>query len=610
MLMRQPAGGLGDPAIPAEACLLCRVPIYASIDAGRGFYLRMDSEVKSAGMKASKVMPALYYHQDENGDLHAMLCTHVDDLLFAHKPSGAKDFSIEIDAEENTRGIKPILIDKTRKGSEKVTEKELTSLRSVVGSLAWVARYCRADLAYKAGKQGRELAHLNQNLKLVCKSGWIDWKDLAVVTYSDASFANEEGYKSQQGRVHYLTTAKNLEDNEHNVHIIGYASSTLKRVCRATLQAERYDLQNGVEPGDRLRCVLFEMTGKLQSMTDWHEQCQRCMKHVWVSNCMRLVEHLNAEVPKQVPDKRLGIELAALRQSLWTGNSQRSSQEYSPHVCYLGLFKVPLKPSTAFSGAVNLPSGALEPFSAEGGFNEAFHAALTVVRSFQQGTLKHLQEFAYHGPSWQSDRESAAEGLGIAAFPRHVVNEAAELKVFANHNAIVDMASREGEVGRRRHLDGRFLWSQQRNNRGFQLRRVGTISNPADWGQKTLEGNRMKFLLNLSGFTNDMEDLGYYELVEEILNKENQEKIQDNQGTRASQNRALLESADGESEQEEASELNYNAEGIEVRAEPETMNRTAFIRMVLHEEGEEEEAKMEDIEIEPEPGNGHAGEDH
>eukprot|EP00435_Cladocopium_sp_Y103_P046809 s352_g13.t1 len=85
---QQPAGGLGDPAIPAEACLLCRVPIYGSIDAGRGFYLRMDSEVKSAGMKASKVMPALYYHQDENGDLDAMLCEQ--GVLLTPRQTGQK----------------------------------------------------------------------------------------------------------------------------------------------------------------------------------------------------------------------------------------------------------------------------------------------------------------------------------------------------------------------------------------------------------------------------------------------------------------------------------------------------------------------------------------
>ena len=379
LLMRQPTGGLGDPDVPAEACLLCRVPIYGSIDAGRGFYLRMDSEVKTAGMKASKVMPALYYHQDENGELDAMLCTHVDDLLFAHKPSGAKviqeilgkfsvgkteegsfrycgrrftqhdDFTIEIDAEENTRGIKPILIDKSRKGTDVVTEKELTSLRSVTGSLAWVARYCRADLAYKVNELQRlcnpkatvsdlrlankavELAHQNQDMKLVYKANWIDWKDLAVVTYSDASFANEPGYKSQQGRIHYLTTASRLTEKDHSIHVIGFASSTLKRVCRATLQAESYALQSAVEHGDRLRCVLCELTGKLATTTDWHEQCQMKMKHVWVSDCMSLVEHLNAEVPKKVQDKRLGIELAALRQSLWTGNGQRTSQEFMPH---------------------------------------------------------------------------------------------------------------------------------------------------------------------------------------------------------------------------------------------------------------------------------------
>ena len=70
----------------------------------------------------------------------------------------------------------------------------------------------------------------------------------------------------------------------------------------------------------------MRLTGKLVSMTDWHEQCQMKMKHVWVSDCMSLVEHLNAEVPKKVfRIRRLGIELAALRQSLWTGNGQKSS---------------------------------------------------------------------------------------------------------------------------------------------------------------------------------------------------------------------------------------------------------------------------------------------
>ena len=72
-----------------EACLLCRVPIY-------GFYLRMDSNAKTAGMKVSKGDACVafgllvYFHQHGNRALDAMLCTHVDEVSFAHKPSAAK----------------------------------------------------------------------------------------------------------------------------------------------------------------------------------------------------------------------------------------------------------------------------------------------------------------------------------------------------------------------------------------------------------------------------------------------------------------------------------------------------------------------------------------
>ena len=86
-------------------------------------------------------------------------------------------------------------------------------------------------------------------------------------------------------------------------------------------------------------------------------------------------------------------------------------------------------------------------------------------------------------------------------------------------------ASRQGGVGRIRHLDGRLLWIQQRQGRDFQLRRVDTASSPADMGTKCLAAKRVK-MLNLLGFTNRMQDLGWYELEEEIVKKQNKEKIQ------------------------------------------------------------------------------------
>ena len=77
-------------------------------------------------------------------------------------------------------------------------------------------------------------------IKITFKTDWIDWNDLAVVAFSDASFANEAELKSQQGSIHYITSRSDVKSGEHKFHRIGFGSSTLKRVCRATLLAEAY----------------------------------------------------------------------------------------------------------------------------------------------------------------------------------------------------------------------------------------------------------------------------------------------------------------------------------------------------------------------------------
>ena len=89
------------------------------------------------------------------------------------------------------------------------------------GSLARGGRYGRPDLRYRVSETQRarsakatvqdlkmankvvELALQGSDLQITFKSDWIDWDDLAIVTFGDASFANEEGYKSQQGRLFF-----------------------------------------------------------------------------------------------------------------------------------------------------------------------------------------------------------------------------------------------------------------------------------------------------------------------------------------------------------------------------------------------------------------------
>lgn len=75
-----------------------------------------------------------------------------------------------------------------------------------------------------------ELALQGSDFKITFKTDWIAWSDLAVVTFSDTSFANEAEFKSQKGRIHYITSLNDVKSGEHKFHLVGFGSSTLKRV--------------------------------------------------------------------------------------------------------------------------------------------------------------------------------------------------------------------------------------------------------------------------------------------------------------------------------------------------------------------------------------------
>ena len=183
LIMRQPTGGLPD--VPEEAMLLCRLPIYGTVDAGRGFYNRLSSEAKGEGLTMSRIAPGLYYLLGSDGLPAIVLATHVDDLLRCATPEGtetmerilakfdvgkiedtdfrfcgrrfrqAEDFSVRIDTEDNTWQIRKINIPAGRKATDHATEAEVMSLRSVVGSLAWIARFARPDLCYRVNSLQR-----------------------------------------------------------------------------------------------------------------------------------------------------------------------------------------------------------------------------------------------------------------------------------------------------------------------------------------------------------------------------------------------------------------------------------------------------------------------
>ena len=254
-----------------------------------------------------------------------------------------------IDVTDNTAKTTYIDIAKSRKPSEQVTTGEERQLRSVVGSLSWISRQARPDILYRVsrlqssikGAKVSTLTDANKVLKMALDtkdlkiryrhSGNLDFMKLGVLTASDASFAGETQLKSQQGRIHFLCPAEQLIDPNNcrfDVNLVSYSSTTIKRVCRATLQAETYALQNVQEAGDKIRAALAEMYGYLSPGPEWYESARKHVPHIMLSDCRSLVDHLNVEVPARVQDKRLQIELNALRQAIFLDDGTRTASHY------------------------------------------------------------------------------------------------------------------------------------------------------------------------------------------------------------------------------------------------------------------------------------------
>ena len=362
--------GVPDPEIQRAGFMIARVPVYGTTDAGRNLYLRIKESSRELGLKVSRVLSALYFLTDKEGNLCAALCTHVDDFLWAARGPGEEvmqrlldrfkigrvetdkfrfcgreyiqhvDGTIEINCRDNTRAIRPIELRKDEKGTTPVSNAQRTMLRSVIGSLAWVALATRPDLAYRVNALQQRVTTatietlreanrvvalaLNDPDRSIVYRAQLPWQPgkLAVVTFCDASFAAEQGHKSQRGRLHYLTSheaASNPDAKTHPMHLISFSSSTMKRVCRATLQCEAYSLQHANEHGDRLRASVLELLGQLPAQGEWEEVARRSLLHVQYTDCRSLSDHLLSPVPKQVEDKRFEAGVMGRRRVVSSG---------------------------------------------------------------------------------------------------------------------------------------------------------------------------------------------------------------------------------------------------------------------------------------------------
>ena len=179
--MWPPKGGLPGEGHDRYA-IASNLPVDGSGDAGRRFYKQFRDKAIEAGLVENQIMKSLYSFSID-GEIQVIMATHVDDLLYAARPDyehiiesllkqfeiketkeskfrfcGREyeqydDFSIKVTAKDNTEKTLPInYAIGNRTLEDKASVGEVSQLRSVNGSLSWVARQCRPEKTYVCSK--------------------------------------------------------------------------------------------------------------------------------------------------------------------------------------------------------------------------------------------------------------------------------------------------------------------------------------------------------------------------------------------------------------------------------------------------------------------------
>lgn len=317
-----------------------------------------------------------------DGDIKVMMGAHVDDDLWAAKPGyefvmdtllqqfevkeihegkfkfcgreyeQKDDFSVFISCRGNTENILPINFNRAGRSPEsKATVGEISQLRSVNGSLLWIARQCRIEFCYRCSKlqsvaptaQVKHLEACNQLLNeaketagqgILYKAGAFDFQKAILLTISDASWANDEKIvddkvfprRSQYGRINELGDPRLWDSDEGALHIIGWKSGLIKRTCRSTFRAETHGIIYAKEATDGILAMIADMRGKFDK-NNWEAACAREVRSLCLADCQSLRDYLINPIAAGIENKRLEIDLESLRESLWEHPDGRPKYE-------------------------------------------------------------------------------------------------------------------------------------------------------------------------------------------------------------------------------------------------------------------------------------------
>lgn len=350
--------------------------VYGTKDAPRGWFKNLNRSMLEIGFRPVPHEAAAYVLNNPDGSLAGLAIVHVDDLLWTGgsciedkmKAICEKYKFGKLEKNEfkycgrnivkNLNGIYvtcPNLADRIRpihltaeqrkQKKEKVNEDVKNQLRSIIGSLAWLSRVCRPDLAYAVSKMQADvhqacyedvafangivnIARKTKNRGLCYPIKPFDFDNVMIVGIQDASFGNDAevsksgnklGLRSQSGRLLCLADRSFKETQRGVLLPIEWHSTTIKRVCKSTLQAETMSLLSGSEEADHLRMVMHGLFHEhdYKERQKWVIASMDEIEVDFYTDCRSLEEHVCQPGLHTVTDKRLAIDLSGIRQQVW-----------------------------------------------------------------------------------------------------------------------------------------------------------------------------------------------------------------------------------------------------------------------------------------------------
>lgn len=203
LAMWLPKGGVPDPEAPEGSLLVAKKSVYGTRDAPRGFWKGLHDTLLQEGLLPVPYETSAYYLPGREGEIAGLLGCHVDDLLWAGSEAMQETMlrvqkvykfglvegnelkycgRIINQSGDHIKVTCPNVLDRTknifvsperRKNlSEAATPSEIAQLRSVVGSLSWLARVCRPDISFgvnqlQAVQQRAQVRHLMDANKIL-----------------------------------------------------------------------------------------------------------------------------------------------------------------------------------------------------------------------------------------------------------------------------------------------------------------------------------------------------------------------------------------------------------------------------------------------------------